>query len=69
MEIELKYKLNEASDADAIFDDVRILDMADAGSEKHIKMHAVYFDTKDGNLDLTMRQRLKPYLATQGYLL
>ena len=50
MEIELKYKLNEASDADAIFDDVRILDMADAGSEKHIKMHAVYFDTKDGNL-------------------
>lgn len=50
MEIELKYKLNEASDADAIFADVRILDMADAGSEKHIKMHAVYFDTKDGNL-------------------
>ena len=50
MEIELKYKLNEASDADAIFDDIRILDIADAGSEKHIKMHAVYFDTKDGNL-------------------
>lgn len=50
MEIELKYRLNDASEAEAIFSDARIFAMTDPGSEKTIKMHAAYFDTEDASL-------------------
>ena len=33
MEIELKYRLNDASEAEAIFSDARIFAMTDPGSE------------------------------------
>ena len=50
MEIELKYTIDDPAKVDQIFADEEILLMRDAKKETQIPMHAVYYDTAEGDL-------------------
>lgn len=69
MEIELKYKINDPSDIDRIWNDEELLKICDLNSREALEMHAVYFDTEDHILEsnriiLRLRQEGNRYLAT-----
>lgn len=50
MEIELKYTIDDPAKVDQIFADEEILLMRDAKKETQTPMHAVYYDTAEGDL-------------------
>ena len=50
MEIELKYKMEDESVMDAVFQDSYIEMIKDKQTEASVDMYAVYFDTKDHRL-------------------